>query len=323
MKRGLVIGKFLPLHQGHIGLIRFAASQCDELIVSMSYKPTDPIDPALRFSWICETFRNQPSVKPEMVLDDFDDETLPLGERIKIWASFVRMRFPPVNLLFSSEEYGEPFGQSLGIPHIAFDISRSLFPVSATLIRQSPFQYWNYIPEIVRPYFVKKICLYGPESTGKTTLAKRLAEIYQTEFVPEVAREMITSNDFSVEDIVRIGQSQTQRVLEKVKTANKVLFCDTDLITTQIYSRHYLQKVPDELYELEKQVYYDIYFLFDIDAPWVADGLRDLANRRQGMYSEFKYELVKRKIPFINVQGNYDEREEIIKREMNNLFSNL
>ena len=64
-----------------------------------------------------------------------------------------------------------------------------------------------------------------------------MAEIYHTEFVPEVAREMISSNEFTVEDIIHIGQAQTQRIKDKLKTANKILFCDTDLITTQIYSK--------------------------------------------------------------------------------------
>jgi HTH-type transcriptional repressor of NAD biosynthesis genes len=181
-------------------------------------------------------------------------------------------------------------------------------------------KYWDFIPSIVRPYFVKKVCFYGPESTGKTTLAMHLAEVYQTEFVPEVSREMITSNDFTEEDIIRIGYAQTQRVLEKVKKANRILFCDTDLITTQIYSQQYLRKVPGILYELERQIKYDLYFLFDIDLPWVDDGLRNLGNQRKEMYDVFKDELVKRKIPFINVQGNQEEREQIIKRELNRYF---
>ncbi|MCC6288802.1 MAG: adenylyltransferase/cytidyltransferase family protein [Chitinophagaceae bacterium] len=51
MKRGLVIGEFMPLHKGHITLIEFATAQCDELIISMSYTDADAIDPQLRFAW--------------------------------------------------------------------------------------------------------------------------------------------------------------------------------------------------------------------------------------------------------------------------------
>jgi HTH-type transcriptional repressor of NAD biosynthesis genes len=320
MTRGLVIGKFLPIHIGHIALIRFAAQQCNELIVSMSYTPQDPINPQLRFSWIQEIFKNEPAIKPAMVEDNFDDESLAWSERTKLWASFIKKRFPTVHRIFSSEEYGDFFAVNLDAEHIAFDTARNKFPVSATSIRQHPFDYWDFIPEVVRPFFVKKVCFYGPESTGKSTMAKHFAAMYKTEFVPEVARELITSNVFSADDIIRIGHAQTERVLQKVKTANKVLFCDTDLITTQIYSRHYLGIIPPVLYALERKIVYDRYFLFDIDTPWIADGLRDLGNRREEMFEVFKNELQRRKQDYVLVRGSYEEREAIINTAIQLFF---
>lgn len=147
-------------------------------------------------------------------------------------------------------------------------------------------------------------------------MAKHFAKLYDTEFVPEVARELISSNDFTLDDIIRIGHAQTARVKEKLKTANKFLFCDTDLITTQIYSKKYLGVVPEIVFELEKEIHYDKYFLSDIDVPWVADGLRDLNNQREEMLKIFEDELVKRKIQFVRVKGNWKEREKIIKTEL-------
>ncbi|HEU5291058.1 MAG TPA: ATP-binding protein [Cyclobacteriaceae bacterium] len=169
---------------------------------------------------------------------------------------------------------------------------------------------------------IKKVCFYGPESTGKTFMAKKLAEKYKTEFVPEVAREFITTNNFNREDIIVIGRAQTERIFLKARTANKILFCDTDLITTQIYSRQYLKVVPPVLYELEKMVEFDRYFLFDIDVPWVSDGLRDLGDekKREEMYAIFKIELERRNIPYVKVQGDWDEREKIIVREVAKLI---
>jgi len=313
MRRGLVIGKFLPIHQGHLALIHFAASQCDEVIVSMSYGTNDAIDGELRFSWIKEIFEGHPRVKPEIIKDDFDNDLLPLAERTKIWAERMQKVYPPVNYVFSSEEYGLPFAEHMNAGHRNFDPERKQVPVSATLIRNHPFKYWEYIPEVVRPFFVKKICFYGPESTGKSTIAKRMAELYQTEFVPEVARELITSNDFTVKDILRIGHAQTKRVIDKTKIANKILFCDTDIITTQIYSEYYLNTIPPELYELEEVVKYDQYFLFDIDVEWVQDGLRDLGDRRREMYEVFKDKLDRRSISYLKVNGNYEERENYIR----------
>ncbi len=321
MKRGLVIGRFMPVHQGHMALIQFAALQCDELIVSMTYTPLDPIPGPLRFEWLVDECRTIHNVKPEISEDDFDDETLPMVERIPKWAVFLRDRFPKADVIFSSEDYGPLLARILGVSHVAFDPDRKKFPVSASLIREKPFRYWDFIAPSAKVFFVKKICFYGPESTGKSMMARHLAEKFHTEFVGEVSREMITSNDFTLEDIIRIGHAQTQRVLSKTKEANKLIFCDTDLITTEIYSRHYLKQVPPVLFELEKMISYDQYFLFDIDVPWIADGLRDLGERRAEMFLVFKGELEKRKIDYTLLQGDYAHREEQILKYLNSYFT--
>ncbi len=314
MKRGLVIGKFLPVHNGHIALINFAAQHCDELIVSLSYTTKDSIDPELRLQWLIEIFSGNKKIVIQSLEDNFDNENLPLPDRTKIWAEVVEKKYGKIDVLTSSEEYGEPFANHLNAKHILFDRDRKGIPVSGTLIRESPHVYWEFIPPIARPYFVKKICFYGPESTGKSFMAKKMAEKFNTEFVPEVARELITSNDFTVDDIIRIGKAQTERVQQKLATANKYLFCDSDLITTQIYSKHYLNEVAEILFELEKQITYDHYFLFDIDVPWVNDGLRDLGSdqQRKEMFNWFKTELKKREISYTLVRGNWEERERII-----------
>lgn len=321
MKRGLIIGKFMPIHKGHIALINFALSHCDEVTVSMSFTEQDPINPEQRLRWIRDIFERNPKISIHLVKDDFDQEDLPWNERIKIWSDFVKSKYPHTNVIVSSEAYGSLLAKKLGIDHISFDLTRMQVPISATRIRENPFQYWDYIPEVVRPYFVKKICLYGPESTGKSSMAKRMAEVYHTGFVPEVAREMVSSNDFTLDDIIRIGQAQTDRVFEKLTEANKVLFCDSDLITTQIYSRHYLKEIPSVLFKLEDQIKYDLYFLFDIDTPWVEDGLRDLGNRREEMFTIFKNELECRGIAYVLVKGNWKERERIVRSEVDKLLS--
>lgn len=254
MITGLVFGKFLPVHTGHLALIDFARKQCDHLIVSMSYTPDDPIAPALRLGWLTELLAPFPTIDVVAEADDFHDPTLPLWEATKLWAAFIKRRFPTVSVFFSSEAYGIPLAHHSGLRHVAFDPARQQVPVSATQIRQYPFDYWDFIPAVVRPYFVKKICLYGPESVGKTTLAQQLAAAYQTLFVPEMARNLITSNNLTINDFIRIGQAQTDAVKAAERQANRLLFCDTDVITTQIYADIYLRHIPPILYELERQV---------------------------------------------------------------------
>ncbi len=153
MKRGLVIGKFMPVHKGHLALINFALTQCDQLIVSMSYTLKDPISKDLRFMWLNEILGYKPSIKVAMSLDDFDNETLSLIERTKIWARFIENRFPKIDVVISSEEYGSPFANHLGASSVLFDLLRCQVPISATKIREQPDKYWEFIPDLIRPYF--------------------------------------------------------------------------------------------------------------------------------------------------------------------------
>lgn len=319
--RGLVIGKFMPVHAGHLALLDFAQTKCDELIVSMSYTSADPIDASLRIQWLTEIFKNNPKVSVKSIVDDFDESSLPWDKRTRIWANVITKVYPKIDVLISSEEYGEYFAGHLGAKHIMFDQDRLRVPISATNIRTLPMKNWEFIPPVVRPHFLKKFCLYGAESTGKSEMTKKLAAYYNTDSVPEVAREMITSNEFTLDDIIRIGKAQNERVQEKSKVANKILFCDTDLITTQIYSKYYLGAIPEVLYDLEKQVQYDHYFLFDIDVPWVADGLRDLGDRREEMHKLFKDALEARGIRYTMVKGDWNERFLIIKQVVDQMIS--
>lgn len=323
MIRGLVIGKFLPPHTGHVALIKFALRQCDELIVSVSEAKTDAIPVETRVNWIKQIFRDQSRVKIFAIEDNFDNPTLALNERTRIWADVMRKTYPSIDVVFSSEAYGEPFAKNLGAKHSSFDPDRKQFPVAASRILKSPFRNWEFIPEVVRPYFVKKICFYGAESTGKSVMTKTMAEKYHTSFVPEVAREMLTSNTFNREDIIAIGREQTARVFKQARMADKILFCDTDVITTQVYSRHYLKVVPPVLYEFERMIQYDLYFLFEIDTPWVSDGLRDLGadDSRKQMHQIFKSELDRRGINYITVRGTWAQREAIVSKAIDMILA--
>ncbi|GAB2573346.1 AAA family ATPase [Spirosoma areae] len=322
MTTGLVFGKFMPVHTGHLALIEFARKQCDQLIVSMTVTPDDSIPPEIRLHWLTTLLAPYANIEVVAESNEFHDPTLPLWEATKLWAAFIRRRFPDVSVFFASEEYAIPLAYHSGLRYVAFDPARQQVPVSATLIRQQPARYWEFIPAIVRPYFVKKICLYGPESVGKTTIVRQLAADYKTVYVPEMARTLITSNDFTPADFIRIGQAQTEAVWQASQHANRVLFCDTDVITTQIYSNIYLHDIPPVLYELEQQIHYDAYLLLDIDLPWVADDLRDFGHKRPEMMARFRYELELRQLAYHFVSGSYQERIITIRTITDRLLKN-
>jgi HTH-type transcriptional repressor of NAD biosynthesis genes len=314
MKRGIVAGRFMPLHKGHVALIRFAAAHCDELVISVFSTATDPIPGELRLAWVREEFMRY--VKIKVIRVDVP------GSSNKTWTSVISDQLGPFNYVFGSGNRDEAMAEMLEASYISFDPGRNENPISGKDILQHPFQYWDFIADPARSHFVKRICFYGPESTGKSTMAQRMAERYQTEFVPEVAKEFISSNQFSTNDIIRIAHAQTVRIQQKTSIANKILFCDTDLITTAIYSDIYLHSIPPVVKSLELQIRYDQYFLFDIDVPWVPDGLRDLGDKRQEVFLRFKNELEQREIPYILVTGSHAQREQQIVRFVDDLLVN-
>lgn len=168
---------------------------------------------------------------------------------------------------------------------------------------------------------IVKVCFYGPESTGKTTMAAEMARRFQTIFVPEVSRELLDSNTFTPDDIARVGKAQTERILELEPQANRLLICDTDILTTRIYAQHYLGTYPPILDELELLVSFDRYFLFDIDVPWISDGLRDLGDQREHMMHLFRDALVQRNITPVIVRGTYSERADQVERNLRDLLA--
>jgi NadR type nicotinamide-nucleotide adenylyltransferase len=160
-----------------------------------------------------------------------------------------------------------------------------------------------------------KIVLFGPESTGKTTLSRQLARHYNSVWVPEYAREYLQNkwNNYrqtcQSEDLLPIAKGQIRLENELAKKANKVLICDTDLLETKVYSEEYYSGTCDHLlekYALENT--YDLYFLTYIDVPWEKDDLRDKPFEREQMFKAFENALIKYNKPYVLLKGDKQER---------------
>ena len=159
-----------------------------------------------------------------------------------------------------------------------------------------------------------KIALFGPESTGKTTLAKQLAEYYKTEWVPEYAREYLqekwdkNQQICNVDDMLPIAYGQTKLENESALIANKYLFCDTNLMVTKVFSEVYYDYCNPLLDQAAREHEYDLFFLTDIDVPWEKDDLRDKAEGRESVFAIFKQSLIDNKKPFIILSGDKSSR---------------
>jgi NadR type nicotinamide-nucleotide adenylyltransferase len=183
-----------------------------------------------------------------------------------------------------------------------------------------------------QPANIIKVVLFGPESTGKTTLSKQLARYYNTVWAPEYAREYLQKKwnnerkTCEADDLIPIAIGQMEIENRLATKADKVLICDTDLLETKVYSEEYYGGFVDP--ELDKAAIantYDLYFLTYIDTPWEEDDLRDRPELRREMFAAFENALKKYHRPYILLQGDKETRlktavkaiDEIIKSRRN------
>lgn len=161
---------------------------------------------------------------------------------------------------------------------------------------------------------ILKIVLFGPESTGKSTLAQQLAQHYNTVFVPEYSRiyaemQLRCGKQLSKDDVIEIANGQRNLETEGFLKANKILFCDTDLLETKVYSEMYYDGFcPPQLEDFAHVNTCDLYLLTNIDLPWVADTIRDRPKARQQQFDIFENTLKRYNKPYKIIQGEEEER---------------
>ena len=165
------------------------------------------------------------------------------------------------------------------------------------------------------PSHILRVVLYGPESTGKTTLAKALAKHYQTEWVQEFARDYLQNKweeqqaVCTLEDLPIIVAGQLELENQKLVKANRLLFCDTNVLVTRVWSEtHFDGYCHPEILGYSEKWSYDLYLLTGIDVPWVKDDLRDRPDDRQSMFDHFKSTLDKLQKNYVVLEGNQDLR---------------
>ena len=181
----------------------------------------------------------------------------------------------------------------------------------------------------VRPTDLVRICVTGPESTGKTTLARELALWLDTEWVPEasrlyaerVARPLVASD---VTPIAREHEALADAAALRARgRAARVLVLDTDLVSTIVYARHYYGAAPRWIEAAEHARRADLYLLCDVDVPWEADGIRDRPADRKPMFDRFRRALAMRRANVVVVRGTWPERSAIARAAVSRLLDGL
>ena len=178
-----------------------------------------------------------------------------------------------------------------------------------------------------KPLNIVRIVLFGPESTGKTTMSQMLARHYNTVWVPEYARKYLQdkwNNERKTcenADLVPIAKGQIRLENFLARRADKVLICDTDLLETKVYSEEYYGgHVDPDLEEAALSNSYDLYLLTYIDTPWEEDDLRDRPDQRLEMFQAFENTLKKYDRPYILLRGSKKERFKTAVHEIDRIL---
>lgn len=309
MKKGLIIGKFLPVHKGHEYLIEYALQRCDKLYILFAAEECEPIDSTKRGIWLTRLYGD--NTKIHIYTDIFKHPGIYGDELSRWWGNRINSRYGKFDVVFSSESYGEEFAKTLGAENDVCDLNRETVPISASVIREKPYTYWNYISDPAKPHFVKRICIVGTESTGKTTLCQQLAEHYNTNWAHEVGRDFIPyTKHCTIGDLMTVGYEHINNIFNKEKEANKILFVDTDLHITKSYSKFLFGEIPVWPYWTYEAGDMDLRIFLNSDHPYIDDGTRlSFEDRKLLEESHLKtYEEENIPLERFSYKGRYDKR---------------
>lgn len=308
VKVGLTVGKFDPPHRGHSLLFDVAMGHVDRLIVLVYDFARQTAPASVRARWMQENhpdvdFRVIPNPEPSRRF-----ETQTYGPLAREFLGDIK-----IDMVITSEPYGDSLAKFFGAQWHSVDRDRSLIPVSSTMIRRNPLPHLSFLHPNVRAHYVKRVTVVGSESTGKTSICEYLAQYFGTSWVPEYGREYTLEKlknknavRWSSDEFFHIAREQQRIEDEAARSANRVLFCDTDAFATSIWHERYMGHDVEHWPVGESKT--DLYFIPYPDVPFVVDAIRDSEHLRFWMYERFVDEFKRRGRRYQVLEGDYDER---------------
>ena len=313
VKRGFILGKFMPPHAGHVALIQAARALVDELTILLCSLPGDAIPGEERLEWMRGLF---PDCRIVWHFKPAPQEPAESKDFWKVWRTIVAKAHPePIDYVFAGESYGEELARNVGgfyVPlggRVLGADQDGLGGLSGAVIRSNPWDHWQFLPPQVRNHYALTISLHGVESVGKSVLAERLAAHYGTISVPEYGRSHCEAHgtDCREQDLLLIGEAQQAMIEAARPWCNRLLIADTDALMTAAWSQMMIGYAPDQLICHRKA---DLYLVLGTDAPFIDDGTR--------VYGEpgarARFDRVAREVlrvaqsNVVEIWGSWDER---------------
>nr|WP_255639019.1 AAA family ATPase [Deinococcus betulae] len=316
-QHGLVIGKFAPLHRGHLWLLDTALAQCEQVSVWVYSRPDFPDMPTpLRRNWLRELYPAR--LFPHLTLLP-DAPNPPLNdEPDAVHQTYVRGVLEGWGIqpdaVFTSEHYGDALAAGLGAAHVCVDLPRAAFAVSGTALRADVHAGRAMLDPSVYAHFVRRVVILGAESTGKSTLTRVLGEAYGTAWVREYGRDVYEREQgaLSPEHFLEIAWGHRALEDEAARTpgVHRWVFCDTDAATTLMWSYLLTGTARPELHALAADcaARYTHTFLCDTDLPHEQDGWRANTEVRAVQQAFIRQDLGTRGVPYTLLRGTVAER---------------
>ena len=312
MRRGLTLGKFAPFHRGHQLLVETALAEVDELVVLFYATDVIEVPMQVRAGWIKKLYPGF------LVIEGWDSPT-GCGNTPEIRGkheTYILKRLDGLKIthFYSSEFYGDHVSRALGAVDRRVDEARSRVPISGTALRADYFAGRQYLDPVVYADLITKVCFMGAPSTGKTTLARTMAERHNTAWMPEYGAEYWLEHRIerriTLEQFEEIPPEHNRREDALTLESRKYLFCDTNPITTYVFAKDYHGTAGPVLTRLAKEAEkrYDLIFLCDTDIPYDDTWDRSGDQKRQWFQKQIVGDLAERRVPFFRVSGSLEQR---------------
>jgi len=322
MRRGLVFGKYIPLHRGHQFVIDRALAECDEVTIVVYNSKPEGDYPAMplnkRLGWMRELY---PHVETIVGVDDPVAGDSDNPDHAEVYAEQLRF-LGQFDRVFTSEPRYERFAHVLNAQHVLVDVDRISVPISGTEIRTNLYDYRGWIDPRVYTTLIQKVVFVGTESTGKSTIARRMAEEYDTLWVHEFGRELWESQNLegTFQQHLGMARRQYEREQAMARHANRYLFCDTNAWTTLMWSLNTYGYADDRLKQLVEDTKREyVWVVCENDFGWVQDGTRELEGGKADAFQRMQIDHLTYGIavPHYYIKGPLEHRVEQMREIMN------